>query len=131
MMNDYVSFEWTKTDITLFWLLCLAPLITENFKDKIIGWLSHDTNLFWFDILDDVVLSLILWVTVNLMTIHGKSIDKKALQKIFHSVLIFNHVTNKYSQNFKDIIYIKKKDFSNLLTLIYVKSHNYNLNNNL
>lgn len=37
IMNDWVSFEWTKTDITLFWLLYLAAFITEEFEDGTIG----------------------------------------------------------------------------------------------
>lgn len=57
--------------------------------------------------------------------------DKKALQTIFCSVFTFNYVTNKLFQNLKNIMHIKKKAFSNSLTLAYVKSHNYNLDSNL
>lgn len=46
MMNDHIDFKWTKTDITLFWLLYLVALTTEDFEDKTISWLSHDINLF-------------------------------------------------------------------------------------
>ena len=37
MMNDRVGFEWTKTDVTSFWLPCLAALTIEEFENGTIG----------------------------------------------------------------------------------------------
>lgn len=37
MMNDWVNFELTNIDITLFWLPCVAALINKEFEDKTIG----------------------------------------------------------------------------------------------
>lgn len=130
IMNDWVSFEWTKTDITLFWLLYLAAFTTEEFEDGTIGWLRNDTNLFQFDALDGIALGFIARIAVNPVAIHGKSIDKKAMQTIFCLVLTFNHVTNKLSPNLKNIVHIKKKTFSDLLMLACIKSHNYVQDNN-
>lgn len=49
---------------------------------------------------------------------------------IFCLVLMFNYIANKLLPNLKDIMYIKKNPFSNPLTLMYIKSHNYNMNTN-
>lgn len=57
--------------------------------------------------------------------------NKKALQTIFCSVFIFNHITNKISQNLKDIVRIKKETHFCPLMLPYVKTHNHNLDTNL
>lgn len=46
MMNDWIGFEWTKIDVTSFWLLCLAALTTEEFQDGTIGWLRNDIDSF-------------------------------------------------------------------------------------
>ena len=130
MMNDRVGFEWTKTDVTSFWLPCLAALTTEEFEDGTIGWLRDDTDLFWLDALGGVALGLIARVATSPVAICGKSMDKKAMQTIFRSVLTFNHVANKLSPNLKNIVRIKKETPSDPLTLACVKPHNYNQDNN-
>ncbi|MCJ1348461.1 hypothetical protein MMC31_006693, partial [Peltigera leucophlebia] len=130
MMNDRVSFKWTKTDVTLFWLPCLAALTTEEFEDGTIGWLRDDTDLFWLDALGGVALGLIAQVVASPVAICGKSIDKKAMQIIFHSVLTFNHVANELSPNLKDIVRIKKETPSDPLTLARVKPHNFDQDSN-
>lgn len=109
----------------------MAALTTEEFEDGTIGWLSHDTDSFWLDALGGVALGLIARVAASSVAICGKSIDKKALQIIFRSILTFNHVTNELSQNLKDIVRIKKEAPSNLLTLAHIKPHNYDLDSNL
>ena len=43
---------------------------------------------------------------------------------------MFNHITNKLSPNFKNIMRIKKKPPSNPLTLARVKPHKHNQDNN-
>lgn len=58
--NHDSSFEWTKTDVILFWLPCLAILIIEKFKNRIISWFSHNTNLFWLDTLGSIALGFII-----------------------------------------------------------------------
>ena len=130
MINDWVGFELTKTDVTLFWLPCLAALITEEFEDGTIGWFRNDTNLFWLNALSDVALGLITHVAASPVAICGKSMDKKAMQTIFCSVLTFNHIANKLFPNLKDIMHIKKKTPSDPLTLAYIKPHNYDQNSN-
>lgn len=124
-MNDWVDFKWTKIDVTLFWLPCLTTLTSEEFEDGTIDWLRNDSNLFWLDALGSIVLGLIAWVAASLVTISGKSMNKKAMQTIFYLVLTFNHVVNKLSPNLIDIVHIKKEILSNLLTLTFVKPHNY------
>ena len=52
------------------------------------------------------------------------------MQTIFYLVLTFNHVANKLSPNLKDIVRIKRKTPSDLLTLVHVKPHNYNQDSN-
>lgn len=47
--------------------------------------------------------------TLSFVTICEKVTDKKAQQIIFYLVFIFKFITNKFSQNFIDIIQIKKK----------------------
>lgn len=131
MINDCVNFEWTKTDITLFWLLCLVAFRTEEFEDGTIDWLSHYPDLFWLDAVSGVALGLIPRMAPSPVAICGKFIDKKALQIIVCLVLTFNHVTNKLSQNHKNIVCIKKKAPSDPLTLAHVKTHNYDLDINL
>ncbi|MCJ1343643.1 hypothetical protein MMC31_001839 [Peltigera leucophlebia] len=126
IMNDWVGFKWTKTNVTLFWLPCLAALTTEEFEDGTISWLRNDTNLFWLNALSGVALGLIAQVAASPVAIRGKSMDKKAMQTIFRSIFTFNHVTNELSPNLKNIVRIKKKTPSNFLTLACVKSHNYN-----
>ena len=37
MMNDWVGFKWTNTDVTSFWLPCLATLTTEEYENEIIS----------------------------------------------------------------------------------------------
>ena len=130
MMNDWVGFKWTKTVITLFWLSYLAALTIEEFKDKIIDWLCNDTNLFWVNALSDVALDLIAQVAVSPVAICEKSMDKKAMQIIFCSIFMFNHLANELFPNLKDIVRIKKKPPSDLLTLAHVKPHNYNQDSN-
>lgn len=70
-------------------------------------------------------------MAASFIAICEKSIDKKTLQIIFCLVLTFNHVTNKFSQNLKDIVHIKKKAPFNPLTLACIKLHSYNLDSNL
>lgn len=123
IINNWVSFEQTMTEVTLFWLLYFTAFIIEEFEDETIGQLHNDTNLFWLDFLSSVVLDLIIWVVVSLVIIHRKSIDKKAIQTIFHMVFRFNHMVNELSPNLNNIIYIKK-NLSNPLILVYIKSHN-------
>ena len=130
MINDRVGFEWTKTDVTLFQLPCLAALTTEEFEDGTIGWLRDDTDLFWLDALGGVALGLIARVATSSVAIRGKSMDKKAMQTIFRSVLTFNHVANELSPNLKDIVRIKKETPSDPLTLARVKPHNYDQDSN-
>ena len=125
IMNDRVDFKWTKIDITLFWLLYLTTLTSEEFEDGTIDWLRDDSNLFWLDALSSVLLGLIAWLAASLVTICGKPMDKRAMQTIFHLVLMFNHVINELSPNLIDIVHIKKEILSNLLTLGFVKPHNY------
>ena len=52
------------------------------------------------------------------------------MQIIFCLVFTFNHITNKLSPNLKNIMHIKKETFSDLLTLVHVKPHNYNQDSN-
>ena len=108
----------------------MAALTTEEFEDGTVGWLRDNTDSFWLDALGGVALGLIACMAVSPVAIRGKSIDKKAMQTIFRSVLTFNHVANELSPNLKDIVRIKKKTPSDLLTLARVKSHNYNQDNN-
>lgn len=70
-------------------------------------------------------------MAASLVAIHGKTMDKKTLQIIFYLILTFNYITNKLSQNIKDIVPIKKKVSSNFSILAYVKPHYYDLDNNL
>lgn len=69
-------------------------------------------------------------VATNLIAICRKYIDKKAMQIIFCLIFIFNYIANKLFLNFKDIVHIKKNPPFDLLTLTYIKSHNYNQNSN-
>ena len=130
MMNYWVGFKWTKTGVTLFWLSCLAALITEEFEDRTIGWLRDDINLFWLDALGSIALSFITQVATSLVAICRKFIDKKAMQIIFCLVFTFNYVANKLSPNLKDIVCIKKKTLSDFWTLIHIKPHNYDQDSN-
>ncbi len=130
MMNNQVDFKWTKTDITLFWLSCLAVFTTEEFEDGTIGWLHNDTDLFWLDALGGVALGLIARIAASPVAICGKSMDKKSMQIIFCSVLKFNYDANELSPNLKNIVDIKRETLSDLLTLAHVKSHNYDQDSN-
>ena len=79
MMNDQVGFEWTKTDVTSFWLPCLAALTTEEFENGTIGWLHDNTDLFWLNALGGVALGLIARMVASLVAIRGKFMDKKVI----------------------------------------------------
>ena len=59
MINNQIVIEWTKTDVTMFWLLCLAILTTKELENKIISWLRNNTDLFWLDVLGSLALGLI------------------------------------------------------------------------
>lgn len=76
-----------------------------------------------------IALDLISQVVASLIAICGKFIDKKAIRTIFCLVYMFNHVANKFFFNLKNIVCIKKEIFSNFLTLVHVKPHNYVQNN--
>ena len=104
----------------------MTALTTEEFEDEIIGWLCDDTDLFWFDALGGITLGFIVHVTASPVAICGKSMDKKAMQTIFCSVLMFNHVANEPFPNLKDIVRIKKETLSDSLMLARIKPHNYN-----
>lgn len=95
-------------------MLYLATLITKEFENKTSSWLYNDINLFWLNVLNNVIADLIIQVTTSLIAVCRKSINKKAIQIIFYLVFIFNHITNKFFPNFKDIMHIKKKLFLNL-----------------
>lgn len=43
---------------------------------------------------------------------------------------MFNYIANNLSLNLKNIVCIKKEIFSNFLTMICIKFHNYNLDTN-
>lgn len=79
MMNNQVDFKWTKTDITLFWLPCLAVFTTEKFEDGIIGYFHDDIDLFWLNVLGGVVLGLIILIAASPVAIRRKSMDKKSI----------------------------------------------------
>ena len=89
----------------------MVAFTTKEFEDGTIGWLCNDTDLFWLNVLGDVVLGLIVRVAASPVAICGKSIDKKAMQTIFRLVFTFDHVANKLSPNIKDIVRIKKNPF--------------------
>ena len=108
----------------------MAALTTKEFEDGTIGWLRDDTDLFWLDALGGVALGLIARVAASPVAIRGKSMDKKAMQTIFRSVLTFNHIANELSPNLKDIVRIKKETPSDPLTLAHVKPHNYDQDSN-
>lgn len=108
----------------------MAALTTEEFEDETIGWFCDDTEVFWLNALDGIALGLIVQVTTSSIAICGKFMNKKAMQTIFCSVFIFNHVTNKLSSNLKNIVRIKKETSSNLLTPAHIKPHNYNQDSN-
>lgn len=126
MINNQVGFKQTNIDVTLFQLLFLTILTIKEFKDETIGYLHNDTNLFLLNVLGGITLSLITQVAISLVAICEKSMNKKAMQIIFCSILIFNHITNELSLNLKYIIYIKKEISFDILILEYVKPHNYN-----
>ena len=86
--------------------------------------------ILWLNALGGIALGPIARVAVGPIAICRKSIDEKAMQTIFYSVFMFNHVANKLPPNLKDIVRIKKKPPSNLLTLARVKPHNYNQDSN-
>lgn len=86
--------------------------------------------MFWLNILGGVALGLIERIVASPVVIHKKSMDKKAMQTIFHLVLTFNYIANKLSPNRKNIIRIKKKTPSIFLMLACIKSHNYNQDSN-
>lgn len=130
IINNLIGFKWTKTEVTLFQLLCLATLTTEEFKDRTISQLCNNTDLFQLNTLDSIALGYIARVATSLVAICEKSMDKKAIQTIFCLVFMFNHVANKLSPNLKNIMRIKKKTSSNLLTLVHIKPQNYNQDNN-
>lgn len=52
------------------------------------------------------------------------------MQTIFCSVLTFNHVANELSPNLKNIVRIKRKTPSDLLTLARLKPYNYDQDSN-
>lgn len=108
----------------------MAVFTTEKFEDGTIGWLYDDTDLFWLNALDGVAPGLIARITASPVAIRGKFIDKKSMQIIFCSVLKFNHDANKLSPNLINIMGIKRKTLSDLLTLAHVKPHNYDQDSN-
>ena len=108
----------------------MAALTTEEFKDRTIGWLRNDTNLFWLDALGGIALGLIARVAASLVAICGKSRGKKAMKIIFCLVLTFNHAANELSPNLKEIVRIKKETSSDSLMLAHIKPHNYDQDSN-
>ncbi len=114
IMNDHVGFEWIKTDITLFWLPYLAALTTEEFEDGTISWLRDDTDSFWLDALGSIVLGFITQVAASLVAICRKSMDKKAMQTIFCSVLMSITSPKSSPQILKILCVLKEKPLPTL-----------------
>ncbi len=108
----------------------LGCVYNKRVEDKTIGWLCNDTNLFWLNVLGSIAMGFIVRVTVSLVMIYGKSMDKKAMQTIFCLVFTFNYVANKLFLNLKDILHIKGKSFSGPLKLVCIKSQNYDQDSN-
>lgn len=112
IINNHIGFKQTNIDITLFWLLCLAALITKEYEDRFISQFSYDIDLFWLNSLDDVALGLIPQMTISFILICRKLIDKKVLLTIFCLVFISTILLKSFFKILKILYVFKKKLFS-------------------